>query len=226
MSAYSFENLASIVHPSWHQLLTTHRELITGIGRRLEQAEREGARIAPPAPLVLRSLEMPLDAVRVLIIGQDPYPIEGDAIGRAFAVATTTQLVPQSLKNIFSELQADVHCVTSPAPDLQRWVEQGVMLLNRCLTVEIGNSASHKSWGWQQLTDAIVEMLVQRQFPLVAILWGNQAQEVSPLLGNAPTVLSAHPSPLSAYRGFFGSRPFSKANQLLLAQGSSPISWC
>ena len=141
---------------------------------------------------------MPLDAVRVLIIGQDPYPIEGDAIGRAFAVATTTQLVPQSLKNIFSELQADVHCVTSPAPDLQRWVEQGVMLLNRCLTVEIGNSASHKSWGWQQLTDAIVEMLVQRQSPLVAILWGNQAQEVSPLLGNAPTVLSAHPSPLSA----------------------------
>ena len=226
MSAYSFENLVEIVHPSWHQLIAAHSGLLTEIGRRLEQATSEGANIAPPAPLVLRALEMPLDSVRVLIIGQDPYPIEGDAIGRAFAVSVTTHVIPQSLKNIFSELQADVHCVSSPSPDLQQWVDQGVMLLNRCLTVEIGNSAGHKAWGWQLLTDAIVELLVQRQAPLVAILWGNQAQEVTGLLGSVPIVASAHPSPLSAHRGFFGSRPFSTANQLLLGQGSPPISWC
>lgn len=226
MSAYSFESLIEVVHPSWHQLLSEHRAFLSEIGNRLDDAIAQGANIAPPAALILRALEVPVDAVRVLVVGQDPYPIAGDAIGRAFAVSTTTQLIPQSLKNIFAELQADVHCVSPPSPDLGQWVEQGVLLLNRCLTIEIGSSASHKSWGWQRLTDAIVRTLAERQTPLVAILWGNQAQEMRALLEGVATVMSAHPSPLSAYRGFFGSRPFSKTNQFLMEQGAQPISWC
>lgn len=189
---------------------------------RAEIAARHG--YLPSGDKVLRAFERPLDDVRVLIVGQDPYPTPGDAVGWAFSVSPDRP-IPASLRNIFQELTSDIGCPPPSAGDLSPWVEQGVLLLNRVLTVRPGASGSHHDIGWEHVTAAAITGLVQRGGPLVAILWGGKAGTLSAQLGQIPYVTSAHPSPLSAYRGFFGSRPFSKVNHLLTEQGAEPIDW-
>ncbi|WP_425456010.1 uracil-DNA glycosylase [Arthrobacter echini] len=184
-----------------------------------------GARILPETGRILRAFETPLQSVRVVIVGQDPYPTIGHAVGLSFAVDPATRPVPRSLANIYRELAADLSIAPPATGDLSGWENQGVLLLNRVLTVRAGEAASHRGLGWEQVTDAAIRALVARGGPLVSILWGKDALRLKPLLGTTPTVESAHPSPLSASRGFFGSRPFSRVNELLVQQGSAPIDW-
>ncbi|MGO1320617.1 MAG: uracil-DNA glycosylase [Galactobacter sp.] len=181
--------------------------------------------ILPRPELVLRSLTTAPRDVRVLIVGQDPYPTPGHPIGLSFAVESTVRPLPRSLNNIRKELQADVNATLPDHGDLSTWVDQGVMLLNRSLTVTAGQAGSHAGLGWSALTDAVVGHLGSLPGPPVAILWGRQAQQLKPLLGSHPVIESAHPSPLSASRGFFGSRPFSRANEALIGLGASPVDW-
>lgn len=184
-----------------------------------------GARILPEARRILRAFETPLDSVRVVIVGQDPYPTVGHAVGLSFAVDPATRPVPRSLANIYRELATDLGVASPATGDLSGWAGQGVLLLNRVLTVRAGEAASHRGIGWEEVTDAAIRALVARGGPLVGILWGRDALRLKPLLGSTPTVESAHPSPLSASRGFFGSRPFSRTNELLVQQGAAPIDW-
>jgi uracil-DNA glycosylase len=166
-----------------------------------------------------------MDAVRVLIVGQDPYPSPGHAVGLAFSVPPKLNPVPRSLQNIFAELQSDLGVPPPKNGDLSRWTDRGVMLLNRVLTVTPGISGSHRGKGWESVTGQAISALAARGGPLVAILWGQDAQSTEPLLGGVPSIKSPHPSPLSAHKGFFGSRPFSAANNLLREQGADPINW-
>jgi uracil-DNA glycosylase len=175
---------------------------------------------------VLRAFTRPLADVRVLVVGQDPYPTAGHPVGLAFSVAPEVRPVPRSLRNVYVELEADLGVPVAEHGDLTAWFEQGVLLLNRVLTVEPGRSGSHRRRGWEQVTQRAIEALVDRGGPLVAVLWGNDARKLAPLFGDVPVVESAHPSPLSARYGFFGSRPFSRVNELLAAQGAHPIEWC
>ena len=184
-----------------------------------------GRRVLPDASRILRAFSTPLDGVRVVIVGQDPYPTVGHAVGLSFAVDPRTRPVPRSLANIYRELASDTGTQPPASGDLSGWAEQGVLLLNRVLTVRAGEAASHRGWGWEEVTDAAVRALVARGGPLVAILWGKDALRLKPLLGPTPTVESVHPSPLSASRGFFGSRPFTRANELLTRQGADPVDW-
>ncbi|WP_337191686.1 uracil-DNA glycosylase [Nocardioides flavescens] len=179
-----------------------------------------------PAPeRVWRAFERPLAQVQVLIVGQDPYPTPGHPVGLSFAVERDVRPLPRSLANVYRELASDLG-VTPPAHgDLTAWAEQGVMLLNRVLTVRPGESDSHRKRGWEQVTEQAIRVLAARGGPLVAVLWGKQAQSLVPLLGDVPHVASVHPSPLSASRGFFGSRPFSAVDRLLTEQGADPIDW-
>jgi uracil-DNA glycosylase len=163
--------------------------------------------------------------VRVLIVGQDPYPTPGHPIGLSFAVDPHVRPVPRSLQNIYRELADDLGIAAPMHGDLTPWSRNGVMLLNRVLTVQPGAPASHRGKGWEEVTDHAIRTLVDRGRPLVAILWGRDAQALKPLLGATPTIESAHPSPLSATRGFFGSKPFSRANALLAEQGAEPVDW-
>jgi len=174
---------------------------------------------------VLRAFGAPLDDVRVLIVGQDPYPTPGHPIGLSFAVDPDVRPVPRSLANIYRELADDLGVTPPGHGDLTPWSASGVMLLNRVLTVRPGAPASHRGKGWETVTDHAIRTLVARERPLVAILWGRDAQSLRPLLGSTPVIESAHPSPLSASRGFFGSRPFSRANAMLVAQGGEPVDW-
>lgn len=174
---------------------------------------------------VFRAFQYPLADVRVLIVGQDPYPTPGHPIGLSFAVERHVRPLPRSLNNIYRELADDVGVAPPAHGDLTSWSEQGVMLLNRVLTVRPGEPGSHRGRGWERVTDAAISALVDRQKPLVGVLWGAQARALMPLLGDTPVVSSAHPSPLSASRGFFGSRPFSMTNKLLSMQGADPIDW-
>jgi uracil-DNA glycosylase len=174
---------------------------------------------------VLRAFGSPLDEVRVLIVGQDPYPTPGHPIGLSFAVDPHVRPVPRSLANIYRELVDDLGVPMPSNGDLTQWSRNGIMLLNRVLTVRPGSPASHRGRGWEHVTDHAIRTLVARGTPLVAILWGRDAQNLKPLLGDTPTIESVHPSPLSASRGFFGSRPFSRANALLEAQGADPVDW-
>ena len=174
---------------------------------------------------VLRAFDQPFDDVRVLIVGQDPYPTPGHAIGLAFAVERHVRPLPASLRNIYRELHDDLGLPVPPHGDLSAWSAQGVLLLNRVLTVKPGARDSHRGRGWEAVTDAAIRALVARDRPLVAILWGNPARSLLPLLGATPVVESAHPSPLSASRGFFGSKPFSRANALLASKGAREIDW-
>ncbi len=184
-----------------------------------------GATILPEARHILRAFETPLERIRVVIIGQDPYPTIGHAVGLSFAVDPSTRPVPRSLENIYREMAADLDAEPPATGDLSGWAEQGVLLLNRVLTVRAGVAASHRGLGWERVTDAAIRTLVARGGPLVGILWGKDALRLKPLLGTTPTVESAHPSPLSAARGFFGSRPFSRVHELLVQQGAAPIDW-
>ena len=217
--------LTELVHPSWAVALEPVAGAVTSLGEFLREEVAAGRGYLPPGVHVLRAFERPLDDVRVLIVGQDPYPTPGHAVGLSFSVAPDVQPVPRSLVNIFQELQTDLALPRPSTGDLSPWADQGVLLLNRVLTVRPGKPASHRGKGWETVTAQAISALVSRGGPLVAILWGRDARNLVPHLGGIPTVESAHPSPLSAHSGFFGSRPFSRANELLAQQGAAPIDW-
>ncbi len=184
-----------------------------------------GHRYLPAGPNVLRAFTFPLDKVRVLIVGQDPYPTPGHAVGLSFSVAPDVRPLPRSLDNIFKEYRNDLGYPPPSTGDLTPWCEQGVMLLNRVLTVRPGTPASHRGKGWEAVTECAIRALVARRQPLVAVLWGRDASTLKPMLEDTAVIESAHPSPLSASRGFFGSKPFSRANELLSQRGAEPIDW-
>lgn len=215
--------LAELIHPSWAQALAPVEEDIRRLGIFLREELAAGRPYLPAGSSVLRAFEHPLGAVRVLIAGQDPYPTPGHAVGLSFSVASDVSPIPKSLNNIYRELTEDLRIDRPTTGDLSPWADRGVLLLNRVLTVRPGASASHRGKGWEAVTDRAITALVERGGPLVAILWGRDARSLD--LGEVPRVESAHPSPLSAHNGFFGSRPFSRANTLLEAQGADPIDW-
>jgi len=211
--------------PDWATALGPVEPTIRRLGDMLRTEIAQGFGYLPAGTDVLRAFNYPLADVRVLIVGQDPYPTPGHPMGLSFSVRPEVSPLPGSLANIFTELVADIGCSRPACGDLSAWAERGVMLLNRVLTVRPGKPASHRGRGWEEVTETAVRALVARGGPLVAILWGRDAQSLMPLLGQVPCVTSPHPSPLSASRGFFGSRPFSRANQLLAEQGAAPIDW-
>jgi uracil-DNA glycosylase len=217
--------LPELVGPGWPDALAPVADRITEMGQFLRAELTAGRPYLPAGPNVLRAFAQPFDHVRVLIVGQDPYPTPGHPIGLSFAVAPDVRPLPKSLINIFKELVADTGAAPPTSGDLAPWSGQGVMLLNRVLTVRPGSSASHQGKGWEAVTEQAVRALAARGGPLVAILWGRQAQSLRPLLGDVARIESVHPSPLSASGGFFGSRPFSRANALLVEQGGAPIDW-
>ncbi|KRE58967.1 uracil-DNA glycosylase [Phycicoccus sp. Soil748] len=217
--------LAELVHPSWASALEPVSGTVAAMGEFLRAETAAGRGYLPAGGHVLRAFEQPLDAVRVLIVGQDPYPTPGHAVGLSFSVAPDVQPVPRSLANIYTELQADLGVERPTTGDLSPWADRGVLLLNRVLTVRPGAPASHRGKGWETVTAQAISALVARGGPLVAILWGRDARNLAPHLGDVPRVESAHPSPLSAHSGFFGSRPFSRANELLAQQGADPVDW-
>jgi uracil-DNA glycosylase len=218
-------SLNELVSPDWAAALAPVAGTITGLGQFLRAELAAGRSYLPAGPQVLRAFTRPLGEVRVLIVGQDPYPTPGHPVGLSFSVAPEVRPVPGSLQNIYAELQADLGIPPAANGDLTPWFDQGVLLLNRVLTVQPGRSGSHRGRGWEQVTACAIEALAARGGPLVAILWGRDAQSLIPMLGSVPHIASPHPSPLSARSGFFGSRPFSRANQLLLRQGGQPINW-
>lgn len=217
--------LTELVHPSWAPALEPVAGVVAELGEFLRAEVAAGRGYLPAGKHVLRAFEQPLDDVRVLIVGQDPYPTPGHAVGLSFSVAPDVSPIPRSLVNIYRELQADLGCPAPPTGDLSPWAERGVLLLNRVLTVRPGAPASHRGRGWEAVTAAAISALVERGGPLVAILWGRDARNLAPHLHGIPAIESAHPSPLSAHSGFFGSRPFSRANELLAQQGAAPIDW-
>ncbi|WP_083968174.1 uracil-DNA glycosylase [Janibacter melonis] len=218
-------DLAALVHPSWAQALEPVAGTIAALGDFLRGEVEAGRGYLPSGEHVLRAFTIPLEDVRVLVVGQDPYPTPGHAIGLSFAVAPDVSPVPRSLSNIYRELVDDLGVPMPSTGDLTPWTEQGVMLLNRTLTVRPGAPASHQGKGWEEVTDRAIEVLAARGGPLVAILWGRGARSLAPALGDVPVVESAHPSPLSARNGFFGSRPFSRTDELLTRQGAQPVDW-
>jgi uracil-DNA glycosylase len=217
--------LSELVDPGWAQALAPVAGLVARMGDFLRGEVAAGRRYLPSADVILRAFAAPLDEVRVLIVGQDPYPTPGHPVGLSFAVEESVRPIPRSLVNIYRELHDDLGIDPPQHGDLSAWARQGVLLLNRVLTVAPGRPASHRGQGWEQVTDAAIAALVARGGPLVAILWGRDAQALAPRLTGVPVIASAHPSPLSASRGFFGSRPFSRANALLVEQGAAPIDW-
>ena len=224
MTARTLTELAAdgLIHPEWADSLAPVGADIAALGERLRSDDRG---YLPAGDRVLRAFSAPLSRVRVLIVGQDPYPTPGHAIGLSFAVERHVRPLPRSLANIYAELEDDLGIPRALHGDLSAWTDQGVMLLNRVLTVAPGEAGSHRGWGWEQVTEHAIRSLAGRGGPLVAILWGKDAANLRPLLGETPAVVSPHPSPLSARRGFFGSRPFSRANELLVQQGADPIDW-
>lgn len=221
--AATFEDL---VDPSWLPALTRHQHTLTSIGEFLRSESAAQRPWAPSGATILRAFTQPLDDVRVLIVGQDPYPTPGHAVGLSFSVAPEVRPIPRSLSNIFRELTDDLGVSTPSSGDLSPWVERGVLLLNRVLTVQLGQPGSHRGKGWEEITQAAITALADRvDQPLVAILWGKDAQTATEFLPDVPVITSAHPSPMSADRGFFGSRPFSRSNELLEEIGGDPIDW-
>jgi uracil-DNA glycosylase len=217
--------LAEIVDPGWAQALEPVGADIAAMGEFLRGEVAAGRSYLPAGENILRAFTQPLDDVRVLIVGQDPYPTPGHPMGLSFSVMPQVRPLPRSLQNIFRELNADLGCPGPSCGDLSPWAGRGVLMLNRVLTVAPGQPGSHRGKGWERVTDQAIRALVGRAAPLVAILWGRDAQTLRPLLGDTPRIESAHPSPMSADRGFFGSRPFSRANAVLTAAGEAPIDW-
>ncbi|EME19051.1 uracil-DNA glycosylase [Rhodococcus triatomae] len=223
--------LADLVDPGWASALEPVAGRITEMGEFLREEVAAGRGYLPSGDNVLRAFTQPFDDVRVLVVGQDPYPTPGHAVGLSFSVAPDVRPVPRSLANIYTELGTDLGLPTPSNGDLTPWAEQGVLLLNRVLTVQPGQAASHRRKGWEEVTEQAIHALVARTDPsgtprpLVAILWGRDAATLKPMLGDTPCVESAHPSPLSASRGFFGSKPFSRVNQLLTERGEKPVDW-
>lgn len=214
-----------LIDAGWARALEPVGPDVAALGERLRAEVAEGRRYLPAGDDVLRAFRRPLADVRVLIVGQDPYPTPGHPIGLSFAVDRHVRPLPRSLTNIYRELADDLGIPPAPHGDLSAWSDQGVMLLNRVLTVTPGEPGSHRGWGWEKVTEHAIRTLVARGGALVAILWGRDAASLRPLLGDTPIIASAHPSPLSASRGFFGSRPFSRANDLLRDQGAAPVDW-
>ncbi|MGR6742479.1 uracil-DNA glycosylase [Microbacterium sp. F1-18] len=209
----------------WAEALQPVAGDIAALGDRLRAETASGRGYLPAGDHVLRAFRRPMADVRVLIVGQDPYPTPGHPIGLSFAVDAHVRPLPRSLGNIYRELESDLGIPPASHGDLSAWSDQGVLLLNRVLTVAPGAPASHRGWGWERVTEHAIRALVAREEPLVAILWGKDAATLRPLLGDTAIVASPHPSPLSASRGFFGSRPFSRANELLVERGGAPIDW-
>lgn len=209
----------------WAEALEPVGERLAELGQWLNAERAAGHRVLPAGDRMLAAFARPLAQVRVLIVGQDPYPTPGHPIGLSFATSREVAPIPRSLQNIYRELHDDLGIALATHGDLTAWADHGVMLLNRVLSVRAGAAASHRGKGWEAFTEHAIRTLAARGGPLVAILWGNDARSLRPMLGDIPIIESAHPSPLSASRGFFGSRPFSRANAALEAQGSSPISW-
>jgi uracil-DNA glycosylase len=214
-----------LIDPAWADALQPVAPRIAALGDRLRDEVAAGRGYLPAGENVLRAFRRPLADVKVLIVGQDPYPTPGHPIGLSFAVDSHVRPLPRSLGNIYRELNDDLGIPPAAHGDLSAWSDQGVLLLNRVLTVAPGAPASHRGWGWEKVTEHAIRTLVARDAALVAILWGKDAASLRPLLGSTPIIESPHPSPLSASRGFFGSRPFSRANALLDEQGVPGVDW-
>lgn len=214
-----------LIDPAWADALQPVAPRIAALGDRLRDEVAAGRGYLPAGENVLRAFRRPLADVKVLIVGQDPYPTPGHPIGLSFAVDSHVRPLPRSLGNIYRELNDDLGIPPAAHGDLSAWSDQGVLLLNRVLTVAPGAPASHRGWGWEKVTEHAIRTLVARDAALVAILWGKDAASLRPLLGSTPIIESPHPSPLSAGRGFFGSRPFSRANALLDEQGVPGVDW-
>ena len=224
--------LTELVAPDWAQALREVEEKITGMGAFLRAEVAAGRSYLPAGDNILRAFRQPMADVRVLIVGQDPYPTPGHAVGLSFSVAPEVRRLPASLVNIFREYSDDLGYPAPATGDLTPWSERGVLLLNRVLTVQPGKPGSHRGRGWEEVTEQAIRALAARRSagrvggePLVAILWGRDARTLVPLLTGIPSIESAHPSPYSAANGFFGSRPFSRANQLLEQEGAKPVDW-
>lgn len=217
--------LSERIDSGWAEALAPVASDIARMGDVLRAEHAAGHATLPSGDRVLRAFLEPFTEVKVLIVGQDPYPTPGHAVGLAFAVERDVRPLPRSLRNIYRELDDDLGIPPAPHGDLRAWGEQGVLLLNRVLTVRAGAAGSHRGQGWEAVTEQAIRALVARGGPLVAILWGREAATLLPMLGGIPTIQSAHPSPLSASRGFFGSRPFSRTNALLAEQGAAPVDW-
>src|SRR5215469_1794579 len=217
--------LREIVDPGWAEALEPVAGQISAMGDFLRAEIAAGRSYLPPGDLVLRAFRQPFDEVRALIVGQDPYPTPGHPVGLSFSVSPKVRRLPGSLVNIFSEYTTALGYPMPANGDLTPWAERGVLLLNRVLTVQPGHPGSHRGKGWEVVTDQAIRALAARGLPLVAILWGRDARSLAPLLGSVPRIESAHPSPMSADRGFFGSRPFSRDNRLLDQQGAPPVDW-
>ncbi|QAV69149.1 uracil-DNA glycosylase [Salinibacterium sp. UTAS2018] len=215
----------SSVDPGWARELHPFEGPLAAVGAFLDAESAAGRPWLPQPDAVLRAFTTPFDEVRVLVVGQDPYPTPGHAVGLAFSAERMVRPLPRSLSNIFKELHDDLGIPPAAHADLSAWQSQGVLLLNRVLTVQAGQTGSHRRHGWEEITAAAIRALAARPQPLVAVLWGKDAESVAPLLGDSPVIVSAHPSPLSARRGFFGSKPFSRVNAALEAQGAAPIDW-
>jgi uracil-DNA glycosylase len=209
----------------WARALAPVADRITAMGDFLRAEVAAGRRYLPAGENVLRAFQQPFQQVRVLIVGQDPYPTPGHPVGLSFSVAPDVRPLPKSLINIFQEYQDDLGFPPPTNGDLSPWTERGVLLLNRALTVAPGRPNSHQGKGWEQITEQAIAALAGRGEPMVAILWGRNARNLRPLLGDVPCIESAHPSPMSASGGFFGSRPFSRTNVLLEKQTADPVDW-
>jgi uracil-DNA glycosylase len=217
--------LRELVDPGWADVLDPVASRVAAMGAFLRSELAAGRSYLPAGPNVLRAFIQPFDDVRVLIVGQDPYPTPGHAVGLSFSVAPHVRPLPGSLVNIFREYVDDLGYAEPSTGDLTPWAEHGVLLLNRALTVAPHRPAAHRGKGWEEITEQAIRGLAARGTPLVAILWGRDARNLRPMLGSVPCIESAHPSPMSAHNGFFGSRPFSRANQLLVDQGAEPVDW-
>jgi uracil-DNA glycosylase len=220
-------SLTELVEPGWARALEPVAPQVAQLGEFLREELAAGHRYLPAGENVLRAFTFPFEEVRVLIVGQDPYPTPGHAVGLSFSVAPDVRPVPRSLGNIFNEYSTDLGYPVPATGDLTPWAQRGVMLLNRVLTVRPGSPASHRGKGWEAVTERAIRALVARPQPLVAVLWGRDAATLKPMLaeGGCAVIESVHPSPLSASRGFFGSRPFSRTNELLEKMGAEPIDW-
>ncbi|MFE9258012.1 uracil-DNA glycosylase [Streptomyces sp. NPDC006879] len=217
--------LRELVEPGWADALAPVAHRIAAMGDFLRAEIAAGRTYLPAGAQVLRAFQQPFDEVRVLIVGQDPYPTPGMAIGLSFAVAPDVRALPGSLENIFRELHGDLGIARPSNGDLTPWTRQGVLLLNRALTTAPRKPGAHRGKGWEEVTEQAIRALAARGKPLVSVLWGRDARNLRPFLEDFPAIESAHPSPMSADRGFFGSRPFSRANDLLVRQGAQPVDW-
>ncbi|PHV65897.1 uracil-DNA glycosylase [Williamsia muralis] len=217
--------LSELVDAGWATALEPVADDVARMGEFLRAELAAGRKYLPSGPNVLRAFTRPFDEVRVLVVGQDPYPTPGHAVGLSFSVAPEVRPVPRSLGNIFTEYGSDLGFPRPSNGDLTPWADQGVLLLNRVLTVAPGTPASHRGKGWEAVTECAIKALAARDQPLVAILWGKDAASLTPWLPGVATITSPHPSPLSASRGFFGSKPFSRANAALAEQGADGVDW-